>query len=141
VPFRSTPQLVQEILAGRVSLFMAPPLAVMAQYRGKQLKIPAVTSPERLAAAPEIPTFKEKGLDFIRFGWLGICAPQGTPQPVVAQLNREAGAVVATPEYRKLIENTGSIAVSSTPAELRQMLTQTVDDVASTIREFGMQQE
>jgi tripartite-type tricarboxylate transporter receptor subunit TctC len=141
IPFRSTPQLVQEILAGRVSMFISPPLAIMPQYQSKQLKILAVTSPERLASMPDVPTFKENGFDFIRFGWLGVCAPSGTPQPVVARLNREIGAIVATPEYRQLIENTGSIAISSTPEELRQMLTQTVDDVASTIREFGMQQE
>jgi len=48
---------------------------------------------------------------------------------------------VDTPEYRSLIENAGSLALASTPTELRQVITQTVDDVAASIREFGMQQE
>jgi tripartite-type tricarboxylate transporter receptor subunit TctC len=49
--------------------------------------------------------------------------------------------IVDTPEYRAIIEKAGSIAVSSTPAELQQVITQTLDDVASSIREFGLQQE
>jgi tripartite-type tricarboxylate transporter receptor subunit TctC len=141
IPFRSSPQVMQELIAGRLGIFISPTLAVLPQYHAKHLKVLAVTSPERLETAPEIPTFKELGLDFVRFGWLGVCAPKGTPQPIVDLLNRDIVAIVATPEYRKMIENAGSIAISSTPEELQQMITQTVDDVASTIREFGMQQE
>jgi tripartite-type tricarboxylate transporter receptor subunit TctC len=141
IPFRSSPQVMQELIAGRLSMFISPTLAVLPQYHAKQLKVLAVTSPARLDTSPEIPTFKELGLDFVRFGWLGVCAPRGTPQPVVDLLNRNIVAIVATPEYRKLIESAGSFAISSTPEDLGKMLTQTVDDVASTIREFGMQQE
>ena len=84
---------------------------------------------------------KEKGIDYVRYGWLGICARAGTPQPVVDLLHRHIVAIVATPEYRDLIEKGGSLPESSTQQELGQVIAQTVDDVASTIREFGMQQE
>lgn len=141
IPFRSSPQVMQEMISGRLSMFISPTLAVLPQYRAKHLKVLAVTSPSRLDTAPEIPTFKELGLDFVRFGWLGVCAPHGTPKSVVDLLNRDIVAVVATPEYRKLIESAGSFAVSSTPEELHKQLTQTVDEVASTIKEYGMQQE
>jgi tripartite-type tricarboxylate transporter receptor subunit TctC len=56
-------------------------------------------------------------------------------------LNRHITAIVASPEYQKLIETAGSIPVSSSPAEVNDVLNQTVDDVAATIREYGMQQE
>ncbi|MEA2817627.1 MAG: hypothetical protein QOI93_5406, partial [Rhodospirillaceae bacterium] len=65
----------------------------------------------------------------------------GTPQPVIDLLQRHIAAIVATPEYRAMIEKAGSVAVSSTPQELQQVIAQTLDDVASSIREFGMQQE
>ena len=77
----------------------------------------------------------------MRFGWLGICAGAGTPQPIIDLLHRHIATIVGTPEYRAMIEKAGSIAVSSTPAELRQVITQTLDEVASSIREFGLQQE
>ncbi|MGZ3409347.1 MAG: Bug family tripartite tricarboxylate transporter substrate binding protein [Xanthobacteraceae bacterium] len=141
IPYRGGPQVMQDLVAGTVHFYVAPTLAVMPQYQGGQLKILAVSSPERLKIAPEIPTVMEKGFNFVRFGWLGVCAAKGTPQPIVDLLNRHIVSIVATPEYQKLIENSGSLPVSSTPAEVVAVLKQTVDDVASTIREFGMQQE
>jgi tripartite-type tricarboxylate transporter receptor subunit TctC len=141
IPYRGGPQVMQDLISGRVHFYVAPTLAVMPQYQGGQLKILAVSSPERLKIAPEIPTVMEKGFNFVRFGWLGLCAAKGTPQPIIDLLNRHIISIVATPEYQKLIENAGSIPVASTPAELATVLRQTVDDVASTIRDFGMQQE
>jgi tripartite-type tricarboxylate transporter receptor subunit TctC len=141
IPFRSGTQVVQDMLAGRVHFYVAPTLAVLPYYESKQLKVLAVTSPQRLANAPQIPALKEKGLEFVRYGWLGICAGAGTPKPVIDVLARHIAAIVATPEYRTLIENGGSIPGASTPEELRQIMVQTVDDVAASIREFGMQQD
>ena len=141
IPFRGGPQVVQELLAGRVHFYVSPTLAIVPQYDAKQLKILAVSAPERLKNLSEIPTLTEKGVDFVRFGWLGICAGTGTPQPVLDLLRRHVAAVVDTAEYRTMIEKAGSIAVSSTPDELRQVIAQTLDDVAASIREFGMQQE
>jgi tripartite-type tricarboxylate transporter receptor subunit TctC len=141
IPFRGGPQVVQELIAGRVHVYMSPTLAIMQQYQSKQLKILAVSAPERLKSSPEIPTVKEKGFNFVRYGWLGICAGAGTPQPIVELLNRQVAEVVNSADYRALIERAGSIPVSSTPDELRQVITQTLDDVAASIREFGMQQD
>jgi tripartite-type tricarboxylate transporter receptor subunit TctC len=141
IPFRGGPQVVQELIAGRVHFYVSPTLAIVPQYQAQQLKILAVSAPERLKNLSEIPTLTEKGVDFVRFGWLGICAGAGTPQPVLDLLRRHIAAIVDTAEYRTMIEKAGSIAVSSTPDELRQVITQTLDDVAASIREFGMQQE
>ncbi|MET0631141.1 MAG: tripartite tricarboxylate transporter substrate binding protein [Xanthobacteraceae bacterium] len=141
IPFRGGPQVVQELVAGRVHFYVSPTLAIMQQYRSKLLKIIAVSSPERLQSAPEIPTLIDKGLNYVRFGWLGICAGAGTPQPIVDLIQRHVAAIVASAEYRALIEKAGSLPVSSTPAELRQVIAQTLDEVAASIREFGMQVE
>jgi tripartite-type tricarboxylate transporter receptor subunit TctC len=141
IPFRGGPQVVQELVAGRVNFYVSPTLAIIQQYQAKQLKILAVSAPERLAATPEVPTLKEIGIDYVRYGWLGICAAQGTPQPIIDQLNHGIREIVATPDYRAMIERAGSIAVSSTPQELGQVINQTLDDVAATIQEFGLQQE
>jgi tripartite-type tricarboxylate transporter receptor subunit TctC len=56
-------------------------------------------------------------------------------------LHRNVVSIVAMPEYQALITKAGSIPISSSLAELADVLTQTVDDVAATIREFGMQQD
>ena len=141
IPFRGGPQVVQEMVAGRVDFYVSPTLAIVPQYEAKQLKILAVSAPQRLNNLPNIPTLTEKGIDFVRFGWLGICAGAGTPQSIIDRLHRDIVTIVGTPEYRAMIEKAGSIAVSSTPGELDKLITQTLDEVASSIREFGLQQD
>ncbi len=141
IPFRGGPQVVQELVAGRVDFYVAPTLALMPQYDSGQLKLLAVTAPERLQNAPQVPTLREVGIDYVRFGWLGICAARGTPQPVIDRLNRDIAMVVATADYKSMIEGAGSIAVSSTPEELGRIIWQTVDDVAATMQEFAPQQK
>jgi tripartite-type tricarboxylate transporter receptor subunit TctC len=139
IPFRGGPQVVQELVAQRVDFYVSPTLAVIPQYESKQLRLLAVSAPERLQKLPQIPTLKEAGINYVRFGWLGICAAAGTPQPVIDRLNHEIAAVIATTDYKTLIETAGSIAVSSTPDELGQIVRQTVDDVVATTQEFAPQ--
>jgi tripartite-type tricarboxylate transporter receptor subunit TctC len=141
VPFRTGSQVMPDLIAGRVHLYVSPTLAVTAQHNSKQLKILALTSPTRIKGLDDVPTVKEKGVDWVRYGWLGICARSGTPPTIANLLHRHIVSIVATPEYRDLIEKGGSLPESSTPQELGQVIAQTVDEVEGTIREFGMQQE
>jgi tripartite-type tricarboxylate transporter receptor subunit TctC len=141
IPFRGGPQVVQEMVAGRVDFYASPTIAVVPQYQQRQLKLLATTSPTRIPSLPDVPTLKETGLDYVRFGWLGICARKGTPQPIIDRLNREIGEIVTMSEYQSLIVNGGSVPDASTPEQLGQIITQTVTDVEDTIKEFGLQQE
>jgi tripartite-type tricarboxylate transporter receptor subunit TctC len=141
IPFRTGPQVMQELIPGRVQFYVSPMLSVLPLHENKELKVLAVSSPERLKSAPQIPTLKENGIEFVRFGWLGICAASGTPQPIVDLLNRHISAIVASPEYQTVTERAGSIPVSSTPEELRQIIFETREQVSATIQEFGLQQE
>jgi len=141
IPYRGGSQVVEELLARRVDLYPSPTLAIMSQYQAKQLKIIATTSPQRLQTLPEVPTLREQGFDFVRFGWLGVCAGSGTPEPIVNTLNQHIAAIITMPDYRALIENAGSIAMSSTPAELGDIIKRTRDEVAPTVQEFGLQQD
>lgn len=141
IPFRTGSQAIPDLVAGRVHIYVSPTLAVAPQYQSKQLKIIAVTSPGRIKGFEDVPTIKEKGIDWVRYGWLGVCARSGTPQAIVDTLNRHIVSIVATPEYRDLIEKGGSLPESSNPQQLGQVIALTVEEVEGTIREFGMQQE
>jgi tripartite-type tricarboxylate transporter receptor subunit TctC len=141
VPYRGGAPAMQDLLPGRIQLFISPMLSIIAHAQQKQLKILGVSSAERLKAAPDVPTLREQGIDFVRFGWLGICAGAGTPPSIVATLNRHLKTIVATPEYQDVTEKAGSVPESSTPDELRHVIEQTRTDVAATIQEFGLQQD
>ena len=84
---------------------------------------------------------REDGFDFVRFGWLGICAGAGTPPDVIALLNRHIATIVASPDYLQMTDKAGSIPASSTPDELRQVIQRTRAEVEGTIQEFGLQQD
>ena len=140
IAYKGATQVMPDLLAGRVHLFVSPTLSVLPHHQAGKLKILAVTSPERLPAAQDVPTMKEKGLDFVRFGWLGICAPGGTPKPVVTLLNKHIAAAVNAPDYRNLIEKAGSIPLSSTPEQLAKILEETWRTTAAIVKEFKLQQ-
>jgi tripartite-type tricarboxylate transporter receptor subunit TctC len=141
VPFRTGPQVMPDLIAGRVHIYVSPTLAVLPLHDTKELKVIGITSTERLPGAKDIPTLVEKKIPFVRFGWLGICAREGTPQPIIAELNRHIASIVAMPDYQSLIEKGGSIPEASTPAALGKIIVQTREEVASTIVEFGLQQD
>ena len=141
VPYRGGAQILQDLLPGRVQFYVAPMISITPLAKEGALAMLGVSSPARLDAAPRVPTLREQGVDFVRYGWLGICAAAGTPQSVISRLNREIAAIVASPDYRAVTERAGSIPVSSTPDELRAIIAQTRTEVEATIREFGLQQE
>jgi tripartite-type tricarboxylate transporter receptor subunit TctC len=141
IPFRGGIQVVQELIAGRIGFYVSPTLAILPQYQSKQLKILAMTSPERVEGLREVPALKEFGINFDRFGWLGICAAAGTPQPIIKTLHDHIVPIVGSADYRALVNNAGTIAVSSTPQELSAVMDKTLNDVAASVQEFGMQQD
>ncbi len=141
VPYRGGAQVIQDLIPGRVQFYVGPMISVIPLANEGALAILGVSSPARLDAAPRVPTLREQGVDFVRFGWLGLCAAAGTPAPIIGLLNRHIATIVASPEYRAVTERAGSIPVSSTPDELRAIIVQTRVDVEATILEFGLQQE
>jgi len=138
IAYKGGADVMNDLIPGRLQFYVSPTLGVLPHYKAGRLRLVAVTSPERLAAAPEIPTLAEKGLPFVRYGWLGVCAGAGTPPAAIALLNREIGAIVHSPGYRELIEKAGSIAVSSTPDELANVLAETYEQTARIAREFNL---
>lgn len=141
VPYRGGAPVMQDLLPGRVQFYVAPTANVMPYVEKGELKVVAISSAERIKTAPDVPTLREKGIDFVRFGWLGVCAPKGTPEPILARLNKELRMVVAMPDYQKLIEQSGSIPEASSPAQLRRIIDQTRNEVAAAVKEFGLERD
>jgi tripartite-type tricarboxylate transporter receptor subunit TctC len=141
VPYRSGVQILQDLIPGRMQFYVSPMIALIPSLEGKLIKVLGVSSPERLKSVPQVPTLRERGIDFVRFGWLGICAGAGTPQPIIDLINRHIVTIVASPEYQVATERAGSVPASSTPTELRQVIDQTLAEVLQTVQEFGLQQD
>lgn len=138
VTFKGTGPALQEIVAGRVHFIVGPLSVAMPLYQGKRVKILGMTSPERLTVAPEVPTLVEQGLPIVNYGWWGVCARSGLPQPVLDTLNRHIVAAVASADYRNAMEKTGVIPVSSTPDELGREISKTVRETSQLFRELDI---
>jgi tripartite-type tricarboxylate transporter receptor subunit TctC len=121
--------------------FMVGPISLtLPLYQGKRLRILGMTSPERLAVAPDVPTLSEQGLAIVNYGWWGVCARGGTPRPVIERLNRDVVAAIGTSDYRTAMERGGVLPVSSTPDEMGREIGATVQEYGRMIRELGIQQ-
>ena len=94
VPYRGTPQVLQDLIGGQIDLVFDQASSSLPQVRSGQLKTYGVTAKTRLASAPEIPTLDESGLPgFYASIWFGLWAPKDTPQAIVARLD---AAIVET---------------------------------------------
>ena len=138
VPFKGSNQITQEMLAGRVQFQVGPPIAIGPYYTSHQLKVLATTSPQRLKSFPDVATLSERGFALTPYGWLGVCAGAGTPQPIIALLNRHIVSITRSDEYRQFLEKAGNIPASSTPGEFARVIAKTAEDAAPVIREFHM---
>jgi tripartite-type tricarboxylate transporter receptor subunit TctC len=108
IPFRGAPEVLTEVMTGRVDAYYAPLSAALEFIRAGKLVALSVSSVQRSAALPDVPTSIEAGyansdLNF----WIGIFAPAGTPHDIIAKLNRAIGIALANPAVREKLANQG----------------------------------
>lgn len=138
IPYKGAADAVRDIIADRLDLFFGPPVVVMPQYSGKQLRLIAVSGKNRLASAPEVPTLIESGVPVDAFGWIGLCAGAGTPQPVIDFLSSKLTPILKSADYQSFIDRSGSIPASTTPAEMQTVMDETLRDIAPLIERFDI---
>jgi len=109
VPYRGTPQVIADLIAGRVDLLFDQASSSLAQVRGGNIKAFAVTAKSRLAAAPEIPSVDEAGLPgFYTTFWFGLWAPKGTPGRIIDRINAALVETLADATVRSRLGELGS---------------------------------
>jgi tripartite-type tricarboxylate transporter receptor subunit TctC len=118
VTYKGTGPLTNDLVGGHVMMaFNTLPPAIGNIQSGK-LRAIAVAAPDRLAAIPDTPTFKESGLsDLDMVQYYGIAVPAGTPRPIVERLNKALREVVAQDDVKKQLIADGGAAVASSPSE------------------------
>ena len=122
VPYKGTPQALQDFFSGRLLMMFYPPTAVIMD-RVKQGNIVPVAamSAKRLASLPNTPTFEELGVGNLGVsGWAGFSGPAKMPQPVVLRINQAVNKVSARPEMAKAYETMTMVPVRSTSEEMTE---------------------
>ncbi len=116
VPYKGSSQAVTGLLSGEVAVSFSTVPPALPNVQTGRLRGLAVTTAQRSAAAPDLPTMKEAGLkDFELVLYTGILAPAGTARPLVDRLNAEFGKAVKLPDVQKVYSKVGAVPVTSTP--------------------------
>jgi tripartite-type tricarboxylate transporter receptor subunit TctC len=108
IPFRGAPEALTEVMTGRVDFYYAPVSAALGFIRDGKLTALTVSSAQRSAALPNVPTSLEAGYPNSDFNfWIGVFAPAGTPRMIVERLNREIGKALQMPAVREKLAAQG----------------------------------
>jgi tripartite-type tricarboxylate transporter receptor subunit TctC len=122
VPFNGVAPATNAVLSGEVQMFFAQSSSALAQWRAGKVVALGVATPERIAAAPDLPTVAEQGFpDFAATSWYALVGPAGTPPGVIERLHAEAVRALREPDVREKIQGLGADPIGSTPAEFAAM--------------------
>lgn len=123
VPYKGSAPGLTDLMGGQVQLAFGSIEPSLLLIRGDKLRAIAVTTANRIAAAPDVPTVAESGIPgFEAIGWNGIVAPAKTPPAIIARLNSVINTVVQEPEMSKSLAHQGVELDVKTPAEMAAMI-------------------
>jgi len=128
IPYAGAGPALRDTVGGQVEIIFDNVPSALPHIKAGRLIAMAVAAPQRLAAMPDVPTFKELGLEPVnRMAYYGIYGPKGLPKEVVDKVNAATRKALEDPAVRKRIEETGSLIVGNTP---EQFATQMKDELA-----------
>ncbi len=142
VPYKGAAPALADLLGGQVQLMFSTMPPALPHVKDGKLRALAVTSAKRSPAAPELPTVDEIALPgFEANTWHGVVVPAGTPETIVARLNREIVAILHLPEVAERLSGQGAEPVGSTPEEFAAYIRSETVKWAKVVRESGAKAE
>jgi len=125
------------ILGNNSQVLVTSIAAASAQMKAGKLRALACYSPKRAAATPDVPTLKELGYNVEFSIWVGLFAPKGTPEPVIAKLRAETKNAVANEQFRKAIANIGDVVAYLDQPEFKAFWDTDAKRVESAVQLIG----
>ncbi|HEX4553772.1 MAG TPA: tripartite tricarboxylate transporter substrate-binding protein, partial [Xanthobacteraceae bacterium] len=115
VPFRSTSEEMNNMMGGHIQLAIDSMTTIWPLAKAGEVRAVAVSTPERVAAAPDVPTIGETIKGFEATGWQGLYAPAATPRAIVDKIAAEVKRIFGDPAVKAALENVGGEPAAMTP--------------------------
>jgi tripartite-type tricarboxylate transporter receptor subunit TctC len=142
VPYKGSAPALTDVIAGQVPLMFDTMLSSMPFVKAGKLRAIAVTSPQRSAAAPDVPTIAESGLPgYEVFAWNGLLAPTGTPPAIITKLGEEMKKALELPAVKDRFAAQGFAATYTTPEATAQFVKAEVDKWTRAVKASGAKVE
>ena len=138
VPYKGSAPALQDLLGGQVQVMFDNLPPSLPQIKAGKLRALAVTSATRAPALPDVPTIGESGLPgYEASSWFGVLAPAGTPPAIIAKLNAEIAAWLATPEAKEKMLALGANAAGGSPEDFAKHIAAETAKWQRVVRESG----
>lgn len=138
IPFKGTPEILNDTMAGRVQMAWVPLVSSVGALKDGRVFALAVSTKARSATLPDVPTIAEAGFPGGQFDfWVGMLAPAKTPREVVARINTEINRSQQTPEIKQRLANLGAESMPMTPDQFDAYIQEEATTLQKIMRAAG----
>jgi tripartite-type tricarboxylate transporter receptor subunit TctC len=142
VPYRGGPQLMPDLLNGRVQMNIGPLSGGLPHVKENRLRLLAVLLPQRAAVAPDVPTLAEAGITSVSLPtWQAILAPPRTPRAIAERMSREIAQALNDPGVRGPLEQQGILVQGLGPEEMALIIARDTEAWRNFVRDYDIPQE
>jgi tripartite-type tricarboxylate transporter receptor subunit TctC len=141
VPYQATPPSILALISGTIQVFFGNISDIVESARGGKVRLLAISSEQRVAQFPDVPTVAETVPGFVMTGWNGYFAPAGTPRSIVDRLAQAIATVCRDPEVVKIMGNMSVDAVGSTPEQLATAIQQDLPIYRVAVEAAGLRKQ
>jgi tripartite-type tricarboxylate transporter receptor subunit TctC len=142
VPYRGGPQLMPDLLNGRVQMNIGPLSGGLPHVKENRLRLLAVLLPQRAAVAPDVPTLVEAGITSVSLPtWQAILAPPRTPRAIAERMSREIAQALNDPGVRGPLEQQGILVQGLGPEEMALIIARDTEAWRNFVRDYDIPQE
>ncbi|MBI3375114.1 MAG: tripartite tricarboxylate transporter substrate binding protein [Betaproteobacteria bacterium] len=141
VPYKGGAPALPDMIGGRLSAMFIDMPPVMQHIKAGRLKVLGVSTPERTALMPDVPTVAETVPNFGFSAWFGVVAPAGTSTQVIAKLSTAIDHVLATPEVKEQLAGIGCDAAGKGPDDFSALIVSETEKWKKVIKAIGLKLE
>ena len=139
VPYKGTGPALNDTIGGTTQLIFGSVATALQHVKSGRLRALAVTTPKRIAAAPDVPTVAEAGYPSYEVtNWHGLVGPRGLPKDIVARLNREVNESLKSDDVKKILASDGLEPAGGSPEELAAIIKKEIGRWGEVVKRAGV---